>query len=369
MATTNFNNLTTEEKKVWSRDIWKVARNHSFVMSMAGSGSNSMIQKITELTRTERGDQAVITLVPDLEGDGVAGDNQLEGNEEEIKAYDQVVRVDQLRNANRHKGRMEAQKTVVNFRETSRDVLGYWCADRIDQMAFLTMTGVAYTFTNRGAARGAGSQLSTLSFAADVTAPTTNRHRRWDATNGLVAGATASVAAVDTPTYAMMVDAKAYMKTNYIRGIKGPGNEELYHVFMTPQGLAKLKLDSDFLANVRNAGVRGKSNPLFSGAIVTVDGLIIHEFRHVYNTLGATSGVDKWGAGSNVDGQAILFCGAQALAMADLGQPYWTEKGHDYDNQQAVAVGKIFGFKKPVFNSHISGADEDFGVLRVDTAI
>ncbi len=370
MATTNFNDLTSEQKTVWARTVWKQARNFAFTSKFSGTGPNSMIQRITELTKTERGTRAVITLVADLDNDGVAGDNQLEGNEDQIKAFDQVIQIDQLRNANRHKGRLAEQKSVVNFREQSRDVLAYWLADRMDQLSFLTLSGIAYTFTNRSAAR-VGSAFSDLEFAADVTAPSTNRHFRWDATTGLEAGNTAAVEAEDTPTWAMLIEAKAKAKEEYIRGIKGPGGQEFYHVFQTPRGMAKLRQDADYLANVRNAGVRGSSNELFKGTdTVMVDGLFIHEFRHVYNVLDATSSVDKWGAGSDVDGQRILFAGAQALAMADIGAPVWVEKGFDYENQQGISVGKIFGFKKPVFASVLdSSNDEDHGLLVIDTAI
>jgi N4-gp56 family major capsid protein len=368
MTVTNFNALTDEQKTVWSRQVWKAARNLAFTTKFTGKGPNSMIQRITELTKSEKGTRAVITLVADLEEDGVAGDRQLEGNEEEIKAYDQVITIDQLRQANRHKGRLADQKSVVNFRSNSRDVLAYWLADRIDQLAFLTLSGVAYTFTNRGASRSSAA-LSELEFASDVTAPTTNRYRRWDATSGLVAGATNVVSAADTPSWAMLVELKAYAKDKYVRGIKGPGGQEFYHVFMNPQGMAKLRQDPDYLANVRNAGVRGGSNELFKGTdSVMVDGLMIHEFRHVYNTQGAASG-SKWGSGSTVDGQAALFCGAQALGMADIGAPEWVEKGFDYDNQQGISIGKLFGFLKPVFRSQIDASDEDFGIIRVNTAI
>jgi len=342
--------------------------NLAFTTKFTGKGANAMIQRITELTKSEKGTRAVLTLVADLEGDGVGGDNQLEGNEEEIKAYDQVIQIDQLRNANRHKGKLADQKSVVNFRENSRDVLAYWLADRIDQLAFLTLSGVAYTSTNRGTTR-TSSTFSNLDFASDVSAPSTNRHRRWDATSGLVAGATASVAAADTPSWAMLVELKAYAKDKYVRGIKGPGGVEFYHVFMNPQGMAKLRQDPDYLANVRNAGVRGGSNELFKGTdTVMVDGLMIHEYRHVYNTQGASSG-SKWGSGSTVDGQRTLMCGAQALGIADIGAPEWVEKGFDYDNQQGVSIGKMFGFLKPVFRSQIDASDEDFGVIVCDTAI
>ena len=367
MALTNFNALTDEQLTVWSRDVWKQARNNMFINKFAGKGPNSMIQRITELTKTKKGTRAVLTLVADLEGDGVAGDNQLEGNEEAIKAYDQVINVDQLRHANRHKGRLADQKSVVNFRENSRDVLAYWLGDRCDQLAFLTLSGVAYTKTNRGADR-VGSAFPDLEFASDVVAPSAGRHFRWDATTGLEPGNTADVVAADTPTWAMLVELKAQAKEKYIRGVKGAGNSESYHVFMTPSGMAKLRQDADYLANVRNAGVRGPGNELFKGAdSVYVDGLWIHEFRHVYNTKGAADG-SKWGGGS-VDGQRVLFCGAQALGMADIGSPEWVEKGFDYDNQQGIATGKITGFLKPRFPSVIDSDDEDFGLLVCDTAI
>ena len=260
---------------------------------------------------------------------------------------------------------MADQKSVVNFRNTSKDVLAYWLADRIDQMTFLTLSGVAYTKTNKDATRAVnptGRNLGDLAFASDVTAPSTRRWRQWDATNGLSAGDTAAVAAADTPSWKMLVETKAFMKDEYIRGIKGPGGTEFYHVFMCPQGVAQLKQDSDFLANLRNAGPRGESNPLFSGSMITQDGLIIHEFRHVYNST-------TWGSGGNVPGQAVLFCGAQALGMADIGLPYWDEETFDYGNQHGVSIGKIFGLLKPKFNSIYSGTSEDFGLVRVDTAL
>lgn len=373
MTVTNFNALTTEQKTVWAKTVWKQARNFAFTTKFAGAGPNAMIQRVSELTKSEKGTRAVITLVADLEEDGVGGDNQLEGNEEEIKAYDQVIQLDQLRQANRHKGKLADQKSVVNFREQSRDVLAYWLADRIDQLAFLSMSGVSYATTNRGATR-ASSTFANLEFASDVQVPSANRHYQWDAgTSSLVSTDLGSMlatgATADTPSWAMLVEAKALAKEKYIRGIKGPGGQEFYHVFMTPTGMAKLRQDADYLANVRNAGVRGGGNELFKGTdTVMVDGLMIHEYRHVFNNAALPDG-SRAGASSDVTYQRTLFCGAQALGMADIGSPEWIEKGFDYDNQQGISIGKIFGFLKPQFHSNIDGTTEDFGLLVIDNAI
>jgi N4-gp56 family major capsid protein len=379
MANTNFASLTSEQLTIWSRDFWRVARNMSFINQFAGSGPNAMVQKISELTQSEKGARAVITLLADMTGDGIVGDNTLEGNEEALRAYDIVVQLDQLRFANRLAGRLADQKSVVNFREHSRDALAYAMADRIDQLAFLTLAGIDYTLKNSGAARSvlsSGQNLGDLAFSSDVTAPTTNRHRRVSG-NDITGGDVTAITSSDTLKYKNIVQLKAFAKDNYIRGIRGAGNEEIYHMFVSPQVMADLKLDSDFLSNVRNAGVRGPNNELFSGSSsLMVDGVMIHEFRHVFNTANATTGTSanagaagyKWGADADVNGSACIFAGAQALAMADIGLPEIVEDTFDYGNQNGISIGKIFGLKKPKYQSDYNSGVEDFGVIRLDVA-
>lgn len=385
MALTNFGTLTGDQLQMWSRDFWKVARNQSFISQFAGTGSNAMVQRITELTKNQKGTKANITLLADMTGDGITGDNTLEGNEEALRAYDITIELDQLRFANRIAGRLTDQKTVVNFREQSRDALAYAMADRIDQLAFLTLSGVAYTLKNNGGLRptsgSAGHELVDLEFASDVSAPTSARHLRVDVDGSgnvtLPAGDITATTAADKLSYKAIVNLKAYAKDNYIRGIRGAGNQEMYHMFVTPQQMADLKLDSDFLANVRNAGIRGNQNSLFAGSSsLMVDGIMVHEFRHVFNTAGATAGTSsnagaagyKWGADADVEGARALFCGAQALAMADIGLPEMVEDTFDYGNQSGISVGKIFGLRKPKYNADYNGSVQDFGVICLDSA-
>ncbi len=363
MALTNFGLLTNEQKTVWSMDLWKQARNQSFINRFLGKGPSSMVQHITELKKSEKGARAVITLLADLQGDGVAGDRTLEGNEEAMQTFDQVIRIDQLRHANRHEGRMADQKSIVEFRGNSKNVLSYWMADRIDQLAFLTLSGVSYAKKNNGANRP-GSDLPFLEFAADVSAPTAARRVRWNGGQKRieVGQTTTDVTTADVPMWEMFVQLKAYAKERYMRGVGGEGGEETFHAFLTPTAMAKLKLDPTYMQNLRHAQERATGNPLFTGSSVKIDGIYLHEFRHVYNTAGAPAG-SKWGGG-NVDGCQILFCGAQALGMADIGNPEWVEKGFDYDNQKSVSVGKILGFLKPKFgNIYENGSVEDFGVI------
>jgi N4-gp56 family major capsid protein len=332
-----------------------------------------MVHHITELRKDKKGARAVMTLVADLTGDGVVGDNKLEDNEEAMKSFDTVIQIDQLRNANRIEGRMADQKSIVNFRQQSRDKLGYWLGDRIDQLAFLSLSSLPYTMMTNGATR-VGSSLPNLEFAEATPAPTANRQFYLGADGNLVQGTgfDAPDGSLTPLTYRSLVRMKANAKDSYLKPLRSGGGEDLYMVFVTPQGMADLRLDPDFIQNVRNAGVRGKSNELFSGASsVMVDGMIIHEYRHVFSNEKAVTG-DRFGATTGADiGQRVLFCGAQALGMADIGAAEWVEDVFDYENELGISIAKIFGFLNPQFKGNLASFDtkENFGVMVMDTAL
>lgn len=360
---TNFAALTPQQKLVWSRDVWKAARDGMFIKKFIGTDENSVIQRITELTKTEKGEQVIMHLVADLVEDGVIGDNEREGNEEAMQSYSQVLNIDLITHSVRNKGKLAEQKTVIKFREMGRDRLAYWLANRVDQLAFLTMSGISYAFQNNGAPR-VNSPFPNLAFAADVSAPTSKRHLMWDGTS-LATSNTASIANTYVPSYKMIVDLVAYAKEQYVKPLMS-GGKEYYVMFVQPGTLAALKKDADYQRAVVGVATKsGTESPWFTGATVTIDGVVLHEHRLVYNTKGAASG-SKWGSGGLVNGTRSLLCGAQALGMADIGTPEWTEKMFQYDSQQGINIDKMFGLLKPKFHSIYSGSVEDFGVVAVD---
>ena len=362
MSMTNFAALTPQQKLVWSRDVWKAARDQMFIKKFTGTSDSSMIQRVTELTKTEKGEQCIIHLVADLVGDGVIGDNEREGNEEAMQSYSQIITIDQLSHSVRNKGKLAEQKTVIKFRETGKDRLAYWLANRSDQLAFLTMSGIGYSVQNNGAVR-VNSPFPNLAFAADVSGPTSARSVMWDGT-ALAASNTASIASTFVLSYKAIVDMIAYAKEHYIKPLMS-GGKEYYVILLHPNSLAQLKKDADYQRAVVTALPRDASNPFFTGGTVTIDGAILHEHRLVYTTKGAASG-SKWGAASAVNGTRTLLCGAQALAMADLGAPEWDEKTFQYGSQQGINIDKMIGFKKPKFYSLYDQSVQDFGILAVD---
>lgn len=380
---TDFTKQSLQARLAWARSIWEVARTRSFLMRFMGTGPNSVIQRITELTQVKGASKAVIQLVADLENDGIAGDNILEGREEALRAFEQIIQYDMLRTATRNKGLLADKRSTVDFRNQSKDKLGYFFAERIDQLILLTLAGIDYIKKPDGSTRPAAggtalivgdhdyeqkdrSAFLDLDFRNDVVAPSTGRHLQV-AGSDIAASAPASLTASDKLNYKSLVRAKAYAKETGMRGIR-VGNDEIFHVIVTPQGMADLRLDPEFLENIRSAGVRGKSNELFAGATsVMIDGMIVHEYRLLPTNRKDTTG---WGAGDDVTVQHCLILGAQAAGFADFGAPAWTEKTFDYGNNHGIATNKIFGMLKPQFeNDWLDGNKEDYGVLRLDAAM
>ena len=370
MASTNFAAQTEEQLTVWERQFWYETINKTEFAMFMGTGPGSMIQKITTLKQGNNGARAVITLINETLSDGVVGDNPLLNNESAMTSDEEVINIDQWRDAHRTTGEMNDMRSLINFRTAARFSLSNIASRVLDELIALTLSGIAYTFKPDGSTR-VGSQLPLLEFADDVKVPTANRHYRWDVSTGLTAADTTQVAVADTPSWNMLVDLKARAVESFIPPIRTEDGVQIFNVFMCPRGMAKLKKDTDFIAAWREAEKRGAGNPLFKGTRhgtkqgILIDGLNILEYRHVFNTLGTAT---KWGGGA-VDGQRILLCGAQAMGFADIQRASWREEKIDYQNQHGISIGKKFGLLKPQYFSTHTQTTEDFSVICVDTAI
>ncbi len=372
MSDSQLSTLQPQQRKLWVKESIRAFRENSFFMKFMGSDANNIVQLVTELKKTEKGDRAGISLVAELSGSGVVGDNTLEGNEEALDASWQEIKIDQMRNGVISKGKMEDQKSVLDFRMESKDKLAFWRAKVFDELCILTASGISYGLNTDGSTRTVtpGQQNPTaLSFASDVSAPSAKRHYAFNGTN-LVAGDTSTITSSYVPKLNMLFDLTAQAKTDGIKPIMVKGKE--HYVFLChPMIVAALKKDSDFRNVVVNANARSSDHPIFTGADIILDGIVIQSSNRVFNTKGAANG-DKWGAAGAVNGTRSLLMGAQALAAADLyGAADWNENSlTDYGNKHGISIGMMFGLLKPKFKSAFNGNSvEDFGVVAVDTYI
>lgn len=367
MAVTDFGALSIANKRVWAAETWKAGRDQSFWFAngfIGGSDSdaNSVIQRVTKLTETDRGLECVMQLVQDLVGDGVVGDNELDGNEESMVNDAIVIRIDQLRNGVKSKGEMAEQATVIRFREQGKDKLAFWLSDKLDELMFLTLSGRAYTLRTDGATR-VNSQLPSLRFAADVAAATSNRiiHAGSATSEG-------SITASDKMSWSVVVRANTLAKEKRLKPLRSGGKQH-FAMVMHPRQERDLLLDPTYQTILRTAEKPGKDNPLFQGAMATVSGTILYSHNKVFNTSGLTSG-SKWGSGGLVDGAQALMMGAQAGGIAMIGNMFWRESDKtDYNNRPGIGTGRKIGMLKPQFKSIFdSNTRQDFSLISVKTA-
>ena len=359
-----------EQKKAWVKESIKTFRENFFFQKFMGSSENSIIQTINELKRTEKGDRALIGLVQDMQGSGIVGDNDIDGRREALESDWVEIKTDQLRNGTSSKGRVDDQRSVFTFRTEAKDKLAYWRASIQEQLMILTASGIAYNYNCDGSTRTVGAQddLRTLAFAADVTAPSSERHFAFNGSN-IVDGDTTAVTTSYVLKYGALVELMAEAKTRGLKPLRVGGQE--HFVFLThPKAFAQLKKDSDFRDAVINAGERGNMNPVFTGGTLTMDGLIIHTNNRVFNTLGAASG-SRWGAGGAVNGSRSLLMGCQAMGHADIwNSAEWFEGKEDDDAKNIISIAMYFGLLKLQFNSRYDGNTvQDFGLFAVDHTI
>ncbi len=366
MAATDFAALTDAQKVVWAVETYQEARDQNYFMSNGFVGKNTAdmsrpIHRITELTETERGARAIIQLVADLVGDGIADDNQLEGNEESMVNDSDEINISMLRHGVKSKGEMSEQKTVIRFRAQARNKLSFWLGDKIDELMHLTLAGRAYTLKTDGSARGA-SQLSQLAFASQVVAASTNRI--------LYAGSATSEATLtadDKMSWSVIVTARAFAERKKIKPIRDKG-KDYFVLLMSTEQARDVVLDNTYQTIVSRAGEKGSDNPLFKNAFAVVNGVILHAHNKVFNTLGLDSG-SRWGAASTIHGAQASLMGSQALGFATIGQPFMRETDRtDYGNRPGISFGRKFGLLKHQFQRSVDTQAEDFGVVAVKTA-
>ncbi len=367
MAVTDFGALSEANKRVWSAELWMAGRDQSFwfangFVGKSDTDMNRPIQRVNKLSETERGLECVMQLVQDMQQDGVVADNSLDGSEEALINDSQTIRIDQLRHGVKSKGEMAEQATVIRFRVTAREKLSFWLADKIDELMFLTGAGRAYTLKTDGSTRAA-SQLPSLKFAADVVAASTNRI--------LYAGsATAenNLTSSDKMSWTVVVRARSFAERKRLRPIK-EGGKNYFAMVMSSEQSRDLRLDPTYQTILRSAEKVGAGNPLFTGAMAVVDGVVLHSHQKTFNTLGLGAS-SKWGSGSTVDGAQAMLFGAQALGVALIGNVFMRESTlTDYGNRAGIGAGRKFGILKPQFKSIFdSNSREDFGTIAVKTA-
>lgn len=327
--------------KQWEDDFFKeYVRANQFTQLM-GSDENSVIQVKEDLSK-KAGDRIVIPLVKKLAGDGIVGENTLEGNEEQLIQYAHEIRVAMLRNGVRiHK--FEEQLTNINMREAARSMLKIWSMEAlrdlfIDRMMSPCLDGVTKYENATEVQKDAwvAANADRVFFGALNSNNSSNDH-------------SASLLNVDSTSDKLTADLVSKVK----RAAKS-SNPKLrpitvdkageYFVLLAPSpAFRDFKFSSTIQQAMRDALVRGKDNPIFTDGDIIWDNVLVKEVPEI----SVISGVGA----SGINVAPCFFLGAQSLGLAWAQRTVSKTQMFDYDVEFGVAVEEIRGCNKLFFNS------------------
>lgn len=355
-------------QELWSKDLLDdVQRDVEGVFQFMGEGANNVIQVSRELEK-RKGDTETFGLVARLKGNGVTGDDELEGNEESMLSYSEQVAIDQIRNAVRLKGKLDAQKTVYDQISSARENLRMWLKQYLAQQIMFKLGGVTNTTlvdVNGDALVGSPTWSNTPDYIPDADEAAGSGARYLCVDSG---GTDALTAGTDIMTLDMVTDAatKAKLCNPKIQPLESNG-ESFYVMYLHPLQARDIKKSSAWKTAQQDARVRGEKNPVFRGALGYWSNVLLLENEFVPFLDISVAGNSFRGAASGTDCTAdaarALLCGRQAVLMAEASNPEaLVVKSFDFDNKEAVAVSFIGGMQKAMFNS------KEFGVIAVDSA-
>jgi N4-gp56 family major capsid protein len=355
-------------QELWGKELFDdVARDVKNILKFVGTDENNIVQVSRELGK-KGGDVQTFGLMTQLTGNGVTGDDELEGNEEAALTFEEQVAIDQIRNAVRTKGKLDMQKVSYDMIKEYREKVRLWMKQFLIRQVFLKAGGVTNTTlvdTNGVVYSSNALWSNTPNFIpdADEAAGVGARYICAD-----TAGTDALTAGTDIMTLDLVTKAATIAKlaTPGIQPLEIDG-DEFYVMFLHPLQARDIKLSTDWKSAQKDAQIRGDKNPIFKGALGFWSNVLLLESEYVPWLDISVSGNSFRGAATGTDctadaARALLF-GKQAVLMAECSNPdALTVETFDYGNKTGVAGSFIGGVQKAVFNS------KEFGVIAVDTA-
>lgn len=362
-------------QELWSKDLMDdVYRDVSNIMRFAGEDDNNVIMVKRELKK-EKGDMQTFGMVARLKGDGVTGDNELEGNEETQKSFSEQVAIDQIRNAVRLTGKLDAQKVVYSQIESARKGCQVWMKEFLARNIFFKLGGVTNTSLTNVHGRTVGARCAwsnTPDYIPDADTAYTGARLRYMNAGGVSAASMTSshTMSLDVVTNAVTM---AALSEPQIQKITGDG-EDFYVMYLHPLQARDIRKSSDWKTAQENAKIRSEKNPVFRGALGYWSNCLLLENEFVpwldVSAAGNSFRGVSTGTDFAVDTARAILCGRGAALMAEASNPdALVLETFDYKNIDGVAISFIGGIQKPVFAAGGSAGTTavEFGAIAVDS--
>lgn len=364
MARTTMTTADALRKEAWEDILWKDTVVNSYFLSkfasadmnnfVKGSGwknntlyegaPDGIIHVKTDLgskgrTRTRNGDKVTFGIIPRIDpktNRGVTSGQTLKGKEISLSWHSDSLTLERYRQAVSGGQPLDWGRASFDMPNESRNALLTWGAETMDLLCFesLESTATSPTFFYKTADAGptvaktttlATAKTALTAAGSKITPEFLDWLKIWCITGGARAGG-------QVPLRPIMVDGKPY------------------YVFMAhPDASFDWRNDSTAMQAMREAEVRGQTNPIFAGATYVWNGMIIH--THEFVTTGTDGGI-----GSDVPWTYGHVLGQQSLCVGFGEKPSLVEETEDFEEDLFFAWRMTMKVKAPVFNSKRYGS-------------
>ena len=305
MASTNFNRAATASAATathaalipekWSKSDFKFGFASNPLLKFMGAGEDSIIQVNKDFTK-EQGDTVTWALRALLSDAGQGDDGTYEDNEEAMVFYDDSITIHERGHSVLLAGNMTEQAAYDKLRPKGRKALSEWVGrvqarDMIDALSGLGNQTFAGQITGAAATCDTSSiEIATVNQETLTKSATATRYFGGGQTAAGTIYRVANDAAITSETNCLFGEKVIeYVKRMATKTIDSSGNPinpirpiyidgQAHYVMLVDRlQLKALRACTDWKAAAQYAAVRGKDNPLFSGAAGVWDNVIIQE--------------------------------------------------------------------------------------------
>ena len=332
MAKTAFATGNALTKKAWEEKLFRDWPKGSFfgIGLMGKPGNKNSFIHVEDEWEKNKGDRVTFGICMRLSGTGVVEGVTLEGAEEALTTYSFNLTLTELAHGVRDRGPIDRQRPAFSIDTESEAALKEWGGEKIDEKIFEALrTSPTAIFYNTNATAGSTTMA-------------------WSAT-----AATAKAALRGTLTLDMLSWIATWAKTGNNRAqtplkpAKIDG-KDYYALVVHPDCLYDLKATTAYQTAMREAQVRGASNPLFTNANAVWHNVIVYEHENCSIGTDGGAGAQAWAH--------CHFLGAQAIAWGWGKRPVVEYETFDYKREHGYGMSMIYAVGKPKFNSKDYGA-------------
>lgn len=331
-------------RKRWAKELFSIILPAVEFNDLVGKGSDSIVQIRTELGKGE-GDTVTFGIRLPLTGEGVVGNDTVEGNEEKLRFRNFSMTIEELNHAVDTGGKMEEQRIPYNLMQEGKDGLQEWWVEKLSDITIHTLAG-------NSAFRIAGKV-----FAQAINEPDISHYmaiNQLDTTAVATAEAALTSADVIDLTFLDRLKQRAEMPINdafKLRPLK-KGGKNYYRVILHNFVFDQLRQNTNvgqWGDMLRAANKLGMPNVEFE-----YNGLLVSKSERIPKMRTVGSG--------GIYRNLLLGCQAACWAWGGAGEskssvmsfvPY-TKDAERFVN---IRGGGIFGIKKTNFDS------KDYGVI------